>query len=443
MATLHIGFDDTDSPRGGCTTYIAAILVEKLLKIGITFKDYPNLIRLNPNVPWKTRGNGALCLRIVHEEDEADTIIDTVTDTVEEHSDLSCRNTDPGVVFFQNARIPRKIRIFAKRTIQSVVNMEEALRLIKKFNAEAFGLGSGYGIVGALAAIGETLIGDHTFEVIAYRTKTRRNTLRQIDANSVKEMDQKTSPNTFNNIDPETRRILITPRGPDPILYGIRGETAEVVIQAHKMIQTLEPVERWVVFRTNHGTDAHLHEIQKISEIKPYHPVIATGTVASQPKIVPRRHRIFSLADETGKVDCAAYEPTGTLRKVVRQLIVGDCVEVHGGAKPRSTRTPLTINLEKLRILSLAPKLKFRNPVCLECGKRMNSMGTDQGFRCSKCNYRSIKAQKTMIKEKRVLNQGLFITSPRSQRHLTKPFSRYGKEKAGKPAKILPQWHCP
>ena len=65
MVKLHIGFDDTDSPNGGCTTYIAAILVEKLSGMGVSFMDYPNLIRLNPNVPWKTRGNGALCLRLV------------------------------------------------------------------------------------------------------------------------------------------------------------------------------------------------------------------------------------------------------------------------------------------------------------------------------------------------------------------------------------------
>ena len=63
MATLHIGFDDTDSPNGGCTTYIAAILVKKFKNLGFYFSDYPNLIRLNPNVPWKTRGNGAICLR--------------------------------------------------------------------------------------------------------------------------------------------------------------------------------------------------------------------------------------------------------------------------------------------------------------------------------------------------------------------------------------------
>jgi len=24
--------------------------------------DYPYLVRLNPNIPWKTRGNGAVCI---------------------------------------------------------------------------------------------------------------------------------------------------------------------------------------------------------------------------------------------------------------------------------------------------------------------------------------------------------------------------------------------
>ena len=60
---MHIGIDDTDSIRKGCTTYIACLLMEELEKLNVKFIDYPNLIRLNPNVPWKTRGNGALCLR--------------------------------------------------------------------------------------------------------------------------------------------------------------------------------------------------------------------------------------------------------------------------------------------------------------------------------------------------------------------------------------------
>jgi tRNA(Ile2)-agmatinylcytidine synthase len=63
---MHIGLDDTDSAKGGCTTYLAAVLIEKLAQFQVRFIDYPRLIRLNPNVPWKTRGNGALCLSLTY-----------------------------------------------------------------------------------------------------------------------------------------------------------------------------------------------------------------------------------------------------------------------------------------------------------------------------------------------------------------------------------------
>ena len=58
---FHVGIDDTDSLDGGCTTWVASRVIEALLP------DYeligaPRLVRLNPNVPWKTRGNGAVAL---------------------------------------------------------------------------------------------------------------------------------------------------------------------------------------------------------------------------------------------------------------------------------------------------------------------------------------------------------------------------------------------
>lgn len=441
MADLHIGFDDTDSPRGGCTTYIAALLVEKLQKIRVTFNDYPNLIRLNPNVPWKTRGNGALCLRIACNKNMVDTILETVADTVEKNSDLGFKDTDPGIVFFYTANIPKEIKVFAKRTIQGIVELNEALGLIRKFKAEALGFGTGYGIVGALAAVGEILNGDHTYEVIAYRTPENRGKQRLVNPVTVREMNQKTAPQTFNNVDPETQRILITPRGPDPILYAIRGETPDAVMQAHKIIQVSEPVERWVVFRTNHGTDAHLKKVKTMNDIQPFHPVVARGTVASPPKLIPKRHRVFTIKDKTDKVDCAAYEPTGTLRKVVRQLVPGDKIEVFGGVRPATAEHPLTINLEKLRIIKLSPKMIARNPRCPKCSKRTKSMGTNQGFRCPKCGFRSSNLQKTLVEEERGIRKGLFTTCPRSQRHLTKPLGRYGKEKTGRPKKMVHLWH--
>src|SRR3990172_7712735 len=60
--TLVLGVDDTDSLRGMCTTFLATELVRALS--GWDLVGYPRLVRLNPNVPWKTRGNGAICLRL-------------------------------------------------------------------------------------------------------------------------------------------------------------------------------------------------------------------------------------------------------------------------------------------------------------------------------------------------------------------------------------------
>src|SRR5436309_682270 len=60
---LWIGVDDTDSLRGMCTTFLAAELVRDLTR-DFDLVGYPRLVRLNPNIPWKTRGNAAVCLRI-------------------------------------------------------------------------------------------------------------------------------------------------------------------------------------------------------------------------------------------------------------------------------------------------------------------------------------------------------------------------------------------
>ncbi len=74
-------------------------------------------------------------------------------------------------------------------------------------------------------------------------------------------MDKQTQPYTFNNVDLKKSRVIITPRGPDPILFGIRGETAEIVKKAFELVKPLEPIERWVIFRSNQGTDAHLKPV--------------------------------------------------------------------------------------------------------------------------------------------------------------------------------------
>ena len=442
--TMHIGLDDTDSTRKGCTTYVAALLVEKLLKLEAGFIDYPNLVRLNPNVPWKTRGNGALSLRIRHDESVVDRVKETVISTVEKQADLECRGTDPGIVFFQSPKIPKELGTFAKKTITGVVNLRDATRLLKKFKGEAIGFKSGRGIIGALAAVGENLQADYTYEIIAYRTPENYGSKRMVDEASVFEMDAETRPFTFNNVDAEKRRVIITPRGPDPILFGIRGESPEIVKKAFQMLKILEPVERWVIFRTNQGTDAHLKRVEKLSWITPYSPLIARGTISAGPKMIRGRHVIFSIKDESSEVDCAAYEPTGALRSLVKKLIVGDQVEVYGGVRRPSLKTPLTINLEKIRLLKLASRIVFCNPLCSRCGRRLKSMGRQKGFRCDRCGARYPSLTKVEDRVNREIRRGLYVTSTRSQRHLTKPVARYGMEKRHERVdELAREWHFP
>jgi len=441
---MHVGLDDTDSTRRGCTTYVTALLVEKLEKLNVTFLDYPKLVRLNPNVPWKTRGNGALCLKIKHEVGLEAEIKETAVSLVEEYSDFSFKGTNPGIVFFQKERIPAEIKTFTENAITGIVTLEEATQLIQKFGGEALGFKNCRGIIGALAAVGETFEGDHTYELIAYRLPENCGLKRRVDEATIFEMDKLTRPYTFNNVDQEKGRVIITPRGPDPILFGIRGETPEAVNKAFKLVKPLEQVERWLIFRSNQGTDAHLKRVATLNQIEPYQSVIAKGVVSQSPRLVPLRHVIFSISDETGEVDCAAYEPTGSLRKVARNLIVGDSVEVYGAVRKTSPSKRLTVNLEKIRVLELATKTVLTNPSCPKCGKRLESMGKDKGFRCKKCGTRFDDANKVQTPVERALKKELYVTSTRSQRHLTKPLRRYGLEKHEASTEgVIENWHSP
>ncbi|MGD6852440.1 MAG: TiaS agmantine-binding domain-containing protein [Candidatus Bathyarchaeia archaeon] len=442
--TLHIGLDDTDSTKGGCTTYLTAVLIEKLKQFNVEYLDYPLLVRLNPNVPWKTRGNGALCIRIRHNAEFEEAIKDTVTTLWEEYSAINQKGTDPGLVFFKGPKIPSELTAFSKKTETTIVTLKEARALIKEFGAEAKGYNSCRGIIGALAAVGETLDCDYTYELIAYRTPQNLGTKRRVDAASIFEMDKQTQPYTFNNVDFEKGRVIITPRGPDPILFGIRGETPEAVRKAFGIVKPLEAVDRWVIFRSNQGTDAHLRRLKNLSNAEPYQSVIAKGTVSQNPRIVPVRHVIFSIKDEFGEIDCAAYEPTGDLRKIARELTVGDAVEVYGAVHKATEKRPMTINLEKIRVLSLAQKNQSKNPLCPNCGKRLKSMGKNQGFRCERCGGKYGDLKKTKTPVLRLLEAGLYVTSTRSQRHLTKPLRRYGQEKVDASVNhFIGEWHWP
>ena len=436
---INLGIDDTDSLAGGCTTKIAADLVLTLESKGATFLDYPNLIRLNPNVPWKTRGNGAVCLRIESALD-VEEILDVAAEEIERSSRLGDQGTDPGIVAMIDP-IPSDITEFGREALTRVVTPGQAVSAITKAGAEALSYGSTQGLVGALAAIGTPLGDDFTYELIAYRSTNFLGKPRFVDKESVLRMNKEIGETTFNNVDPETGRILITPRGLDPILCGIRGESPEAVRKAFHMLRIHEPVESWMVFRTNQGTDAHLTRRCAVSELQDHSAVVVEGVVDRKPHTIQGGHVIFVLKDETGAVCCAAYEPTGRFRETVRKLEPGDRLRAYGGIRAADKENPRTLNLEKLEILTLAVCVSSHNPICTICGKRMKSAGKRQGYRCEKCkSHATAKVQQEIGRE---LEERVYLPPPRAHRHLTKPEARYLRTPPGIGAPPSSEWHFP
>ena len=436
---IHLGIDDTDSLAGGCTTKIATNLVLKLDSKGVTFLDHPNLIRLNPNVPWKTRGNGAVCLRI-ESNLNIEEVLEIAAEEIEQTARLGDPDTDPGIVVLPGA-VQSDLEEFSKEALVRVIRSDEAVSTISRVGAEALSYGSNQGIVGALASIGMPLEDDYTYELIAYRSDEFIGKPRLVDGESVLRMNEEMWQVTFNNVDPETGRILITPRGPDPILCGVRGETPEAVRKAFHMLQIREPVEAWMIFRTNQGTDAHLTRSCKISELQDYSSVVVEGIVKEKPRTIRGGHVIFVLEDETGSVNCAAYEPTGRFRETVRQLEAGDQVRGYGGMRSADEWIPKTLNLEKLEILELAACTSSHNPVCPDCGKRMKSAGRSQGYRCERCGRQATsKIQQASIRD---LVKRIYLPPPRAHRHLTKPEVRYLRTRTEISGPPSPEWHFP
>src|SRR5574337_1408683 len=105
QSVLHIGFDDTDSRKGMCTTFLAYKIVQHLRKEKVKFLAYPYLIRFNPNIPWKTRGNGAVGLKIQTQNPRL--IKKNIIDFVKKYSAIR-EGANPGLAFYESNEIPEE-----------------------------------------------------------------------------------------------------------------------------------------------------------------------------------------------------------------------------------------------------------------------------------------------------------------------------------------------
>ncbi len=420
---FHIGIDDTDSSDGMCTTFLIYKLVQKLLNYEKTIRliDYPNLIRLNPNIPWKTRGNASLVLRVEARLAE-DEIFDICKRMVTRFATSDRANSR--LVIFQGEAMPEEILQFSKEALFRVLSRRQAQEIIDIHKMRHFSLRNGQGLVGALAGIGNELRGDHTYELIAYRKSTAEP--RIVEKEKIIEMVKRTWPGTFNSYDQENDRVMICPHGPDPVLLGIRGETSRIVRRAFRMLLPIRNLAGSLVFRSNQGTGEHLNTFLDLSNLKAFSSGKVRGIVSSKPRVEMGGHVFFDLQASQRSVSCAAYEPTGRFRNFVQSLETGDEILVAGGVRKATIAHSRVINLEYLVPLHLKRVSVWSNPVCAICGLRMSSEGKGQGFQCRGCGFKTAGVSKTRsFVPRSLLNGRIYLPDMKAQRHLTKPIQRY------------------
>jgi tRNA(Ile2)-agmatinylcytidine synthase len=410
---MFIGIDDTDSERGLCTTYLSAVMMERLQPLG-EMVGRPKLIRLNPCARYKTRGNAAISFEL--KSDRPEDVKDVALDTMLELSDFSGVNTNPGLVIAPR-RTPQ-MTAFYQRAVTQILEIKDAKKLLDEEGIWYRGFKKGRGLIGALAAIGAVLV-DFTYELIVYRERARWGTPRRIDEESVWRADALTYPRTWDTVDHHNNRIVFAPHSADPVLFGIRGSDPQAILEAFQTIES-EPVERSVLYQTNQGTDAHILQ-GHVADVRDSESYRLHGFVDGAAQAIAGGHLFFPLQEGSARINCAAFEPTKNFRTIIRQLILGDELEVYGSVQAG------TLNLEKINILHLAEIAEMSAPLCSQCQKRMESAGKGQGYRCRRCKTRAEERVHRLIA--RDLETGYYEVPPCARRHLSRPLVRMSGEK--------------
>jgi tRNA(Ile2)-agmatinylcytidine synthase len=364
------------------------------------------LVRLNPNVTFKTRGNAAIALDVAGDRDHAFAIACAV---VEELADFSCENTNPGVVVVDTRPDPA----FYTKAVTDFCQIDETIKLLEEAGAQYRGYKNKRGLIGATAAVASVLA-DSTSEILVYRQPKHWGTPREVDRARLFAAEEVTFPHTWDTVDIANDVVVCVPHTPDPVLFGIRGENPSWVMVARQMIQSEKPgIEQiWV---TNQGTDAHILD-GRIGELCEGLSYRVKGIVADAPSTTTGGHVSFTISDGDHTVRCMAYEPTKNFRQIVRELMRGDEITAYGSYKKGS------VNLEKINLVSLAHPVTSRPPICTTCNKRMTSDGTGKGYKCKKCGAH---AKDPEIKEiSRTLETRWYEVPPTARRHLAKPLCR-------------------
>jgi len=388
-----LGLDDTDSLKEGCTTYSFHLLLESLPS-SVTVVS-PRLVRLWPFAQHRTRGNAAVGVEL-HTDDE-DELLNSLHRFWEdhllpakgkispsEHDDRTQYPADPGMVWFSSEQPDEE---FYTKAVQSEVHLNQVPPADHSWG--------GQGRIGATAAIAWRK-NHSTWEAIAWREPIRHGqNERAVCQDTLARIDS--MPSTFLSRDPRRGTGLVAPRGPCPVLFGIRARDAISALDAGNQLLAAELTESAVgirVFETNQATDDHLQQPQQ--------------TTVTHVEILNRGNCV--LTTEHGR--WLAFAESGPVKKLAQWFQPGDVIEGLGLSPEAGV-----LHLEKLRLLSATPTQQ--RPMCDECSVRMKSMGKGQGCRCPKCKLRS---EDTWVSSPRLPPYASWVQPPvDARRHLARP----------------------
>lgn len=416
-----VGIDDTDSRTGGmCTTWIAT---EVARRVNSAIQGL-FLVRLNPAVEHKTRGNGAVAIQA---ECDLSELVGTAESVIEEFAMTDDPETNPGVTGATDCEaLTTDLRTFARDAVRSIHRRRDARALLAAEGLEASTWGNGRGVIGATAAIGavacasvddetDPVFGDWTFEWLAYREPSRWGSTRSVDVEDVVEPLRRWRGVVWDTLDPETGRAVCAPNSPCPVLYGIRGDDPQGVEEVATAIGG-EPVDRAHLFATNQGTDGHIRP-GTIGDLRDKRAYRVTGTVCNSPATGRGGHVSFTIGDGEETLECLAFAPTGRFRDRVRELVRGDRVLVCGEFEEGA------LKLEKFALLRRSLTTRV-TPVCPTCERTLKSAGHEQGYRCRECG--TTAPGRVTAPRDRGIAEGWYEVPPEARRHLAKPLVRGG-----------------
>ncbi len=388
-----LGLDDTDSLDEGCTTYSLHLLLESLPD-GITVQS-PRLVRLWPFAQHRTRGNAAVAVELLTDDEHR--LLEHLDSFWNQHlvplkgkvssSEHDTRNqspADPGMVWFSSTRPDES---YYTMSVQSEVRLDQVPPSDRSWG--------GHGKIGATAAVAWRQR-DVTWESIAWRQPNRHGQKeRQVCEQTLTLVDA--MPSTFLSRDPRKGKGLVAPRGPCPVLFGLRARDEHSSREGAQLLLASESTESSIGFRTfvtNQASDDHLGENLE-----------ATVT---EVEVLSRGNCVLTTTHGTW----LAFAESGSIKKLAQWLLPGDVVEGNGLSPELGV-----LHLEKLRILAAVPRLE--RPLCEQCSVRMKSMGKNQGCRCPKCKHRTEDA---WVSIPRLPPYDSWVQPPAdARRHLARP----------------------